>query len=70
LFFIGLFLHENIIYFFGLNMIFVHVIWARFDLRPCKKKIEKRPCKFFLFEKGPWPHYSAEVAWLGSRGKC
>jgi len=34
-------------------MIFAPVIWANFDFRPCKKKIEKRPCKIFLFEKGP-----------------
>ena len=34
-------------------MISVPIIWASFDFRPCKKKIEKHPCKKNLFEKGP-----------------
>ena len=49
----------NYCYFLGLNMIFVLVIWARFDFRPCKKK---------LFEKGPWPHIYDDMAWGLPRG--
>jgi len=39
-------------------MIFVPVIWACFDFRSCKKKcLNYIPAKFYLFEKGPWPHF-------------
>jgi len=44
-------------------MIFVLVIWISFGFFPCKKKkIEKYPCKIFLYEKGLWPHQNTEVA--------
>ena len=47
-------------------MIIVPVIWASFDFRPCvKKKLKYIPVKKKLFEKGPWPHYSADLACFG-----
>jgi len=43
-----------LIFVLGLNMIFVPVIWACFDFRPCKKKsLNKIPAKKILFEKDP-----------------
>jgi len=51
--------------FYGLNMIFVPVIWASFDFRPCqKKKLKNIPAKKNLFEKGPWP--TKTLKWHGS----
>jgi len=37
---------------------------------PVKKKLKNIPAKNFLFEKGPWPHQNAEVAWFLPRGSC
>jgi len=55
----------------GLNMIFVSVIWASFGFRCCKKKRNwKTSCKYFLFEKCPWPHIFADLAWYSPRGSC
>jgi len=52
-------------------MIIVPVIWASFDFRPCEKKnLNYIPVKYFLFEKGPWPYYSADLAWFWPRGSC
>jgi len=28
-----------------------------------KKKLKNIPANFFLFEKGPWPHIFADMAW-------
>jgi len=47
----------------------VPVIWSSFDFCPCKKK-KIHPCKKILFEKGPWPHYSADLTWFWPRGSC
>ena len=52
-------------------MIIVPVIWASFDFRPCKKKkLKNILVEKILFEKGPWPHYSADLAWFWPRGSC
>jgi len=44
-------------------MIFVLVIWASFGFCPCKKKIEKHPCKNFCFKKIPGP--TKTLKWHG-----
>jgi len=35
---------------------------------PVKKKFELHPMKKKLFEKGPWPHFMADLAWFWPRG--
>jgi len=55
----------------GLNMIIVPVFWVSFDFHPCvKKNLKYIPVKKKLFEKGPWPHYSVDLAWFWPRGSC
>jgi len=36
---------------------FRYIIWASFDFRPCKKKIEKHPCNFFIWKMSLDPHF-------------
>jgi len=55
----------------GLNMIFVPVIWATFDFRPCKKKsLNYIPAKKILFEKCPRLHIPVDLACCMPRGSC
>jgi len=52
-------------------MVIVPVIWACFDFRPCEIFfLNYIPVKYFLFEKGPWPHFMADLAWFWPRGSC
>jgi len=43
-------------------MIIVPVIWASFDFRPCKKKIEIHPCKKKFVWKGS---LAPLLSWFG-----
>ena len=49
-------------------MLFVPIIWASFGFRPCKKEIEKHPCKFFFVLKRPLTLHFANMTWFLPRG--